>query len=126
MVLFAAIPFMVACSSDDEDGENEYYVKYEVTNGIMRYDIKKMYRSIEYQDVGKTGHYNITSLYDKIEWEGTFGPFKKGDKVFLNVTSDGRFTTNARISISKNREAFTIKKESNNATHISLKYTIDY
>lgn len=53
-------------------------------------------------------------------------PFKRGDKVYMTFSSDGKFSTNARLSVSKNREAFAIKDERRDAKSGNLVYVIDY
>jgi hypothetical protein len=111
-------------SEQPQDNDN-YYVKYEVQNGSQISYANSSERTIAYKDVEK--EQNITTSK---EWEGTYGPFKKGDKVYLNAmnasTVVSRYNMNARISVSKNKEAFTIKAEKRESTSIRLEYTIDY
>ena len=58
-------------------------------------------------------------------WEGTYGPFKKGDKVSLLVSSAR--VNHAIISASRNQEPFVIKAEKHTENkEISLSYTIDF
>ena len=103
------------------DNDN-YYVKYEVTNGKLVSYSKTSERHLRYKDVDKEKTITVTS-----EWEGTYGPFKKGDRVYLYVSSSSaRYNANARLSVSKNKEAFTIKAEQTEVLSAGLVYTIDY
>ena len=133
MLVILSILMMVACGSDDDreaiknnpkdvgESIDTYYVKYEVKNGQQVSWAKKTERKLRCKDVGK----EITNtIYE--EWEGTYGPFKKGDQVYFYVTTNGRYNSNARLSVSKNKEAFTTKAEQREASNIDLIYTINY
>ena len=143
MLALMTLPMMVACGGDDDnditdktvqeandngnqketpsDNDN-YYVKYEVTNGKLVSYSKTSERHLRYKDVDKEKTITVTS-----EWEGTYGPFKKGDRVYLYVSSSSaRYNANARLSVSKNKEAFTIKAEQTEVLSAGLVYTIDY
>ena len=133
------IMIMASCSKDDieevknlnnEDDKtseqpqnaDNYYVKYEVHSGSQISYASYTERTITYKDVVK--EQRITTRQG---WDGTYGPFKKGDKVYLRVTSNiAKYNTNARISVSKNKEAFTIKAEERESSTINLEYTISY
>ena len=134
-----SIMFMASCSKDDieevktlnnEDDKtteqpqnaDNYYVKYEVKTGTQISYASYTERTITYKDVDKE-----QSITTRQEWDGTYGPFKKGDKVYLRINSNyGKHNTNARISVSKNKEAFAIKAEVRESEKINLEYTIDY
>lgn len=134
ILLIALFPIITACSSDDDNTEqvninenspkdnDNYYVKYEVTNGTMMSYYYGEIKQIKYKDVNKENNIQI----EVGEWDGTYGPFKKGDKVYLNVRSTGRHNSNARISVSKNKEAFAIKAEERESNDIRLNYIIDF
>lgn len=110
-------------STEQPKNTDTYYVKYEVQNGnIINTSIRYNERNITYKDIN-----NLYTITTRDEWEGTYGPFKKGDKVNLRViTSMYRNYTNARISVSKNKEAFAIKAEKRESNKIDLEYTIDF
>lgn len=116
------MPTWVSCSSDDDD--SDYYVKYEVKNGQSNSSLvrRSCTWNITYKDVTKEATINNSN-----NWEGTYGPFKKGDKVYLNASRvQGTFNTVARISVSKDNAAFTIKAEIERQGNASLEYVIDY
>ena len=133
------IMIMSSCSKDDIEEVNNlnneddktvvqpqntdnYYVKYEVKSGSQVSYATYTERTITYRDVDKE-----QSITTRQGWDGTYGPFKKGDKVYLRITSKmAQYNTIARISVSKNKEAFAIKAEEREATTINLEYTIDY
>ena len=134
LLLIALFPIVTACSSDDDNTEqvnkndnspeddDNYYVKYEVTRGVMVSYSRDELRTITYKDVGKEN----TIQVDHSEWDGTYGPFKKGAKVYLNVRSYGKYNSNARISVSKNKEPFVIRAEERESDNIRLSFTITY
>lgn len=104
----------VSCSSDDEhidepaQEEVRYYVKYEVHMNINR---SALGISIQCQGDKKEEH--ITTKNPS--WEGTFGPFKKGQEVFLRVYSAAVVTSTSdsyvRISVSRDKEPFVLRAE---------------
>ena len=111
------MPLLVSCSSDDDD----YYVKYEVTRGtsFSAFGGNSTYE-ITYRDVGKNSAVNKRN-----SWEGTYGPFQNGDKVFLQVrTIQGSYSACARISVSNDNKNFVIKEEKNNEANFKLVYYI--
>jgi hypothetical protein len=126
-----SIMFMSSCSKEEvkDDKEDDktteqpqkvdnYYVKYEVKT------VKQVYiedKKITYKDVDEEK--KITGP----DWNGTYGPFKKGDNVYLYVSINNTLNRlSARISVSKNQEPFTIKAESMQTGSINLEYTIDF
>ncbi len=133
------IMIMSSCSKDDieevktlNNGDDKkaeqpqnadnYYVKYEVQFGSQISYASYTEITITYKDVDKA-----QGITTRQAWDGTYGPFKKGDKVYLHVISKtARNNTNARISVSKNKEAFAIKAEERESTTINLEYTINY
>ncbi len=110
------MPMWVSCSSDEE-----YYVRYEVTRGkpFNAMGGESTYE-INYRDVGKNSYVNQRS-----SWEGTYGPFPTGEKVFLQVrTLQGGYSACARISVSQDNKNFVIKEEKNNEANIQLFYYV--
>lgn len=121
-IILSAFAF---CSCGDDD-ENSYYVKYEVQTGKQISYAARTDRSITYTDT--SGDKTITVTNQK--WEGTFGPFKKGQKVHLSLACpEGGFTRNTsivRLSVSKNKDPFVIKAEERDVVVADLSYKIDF
>lgn len=101
---------------------DNYYVKYEVLNGSQQSYGTRTDRTVTFKDVDKEVKFEITY----VPWEGTYGPFKKGDKVYMRFSSVGKYNATGRLSVSKNKEAFTIKDEIWNSESGKLEYTIDF
>lgn len=105
---------LISCSSDDEHVEEpiqeevRYYVKYEV--GISKYRPTGTI-SIQCQGDKKVEEYFIKGS----GWEETFGPFKKGQKVFLKASYDSGLSVTGdsyvKISVSRNKEPFVLRAE---------------
>lgn len=102
---------------------DNYYVKYEVLNGTQQTYGTRTERTAIFKDVNKEVKVEITNV---LGWEGTYGPFKKGDKVYMRFSSVGKYNATGRLSVSKNKEAFTIKAELWNTESGRLEYTIDF
>ena len=110
LFLMMSLTMLVSCTKDD-DNENSvpiedvanYYVKYHVfaTSGFSG-----AYLPLEITCT--TGLPNNTFI-TKNNWEETFGPFKKGEKIWLDVK--GNSTLTGRIYVSKNQEPFSLKVE---------------
>ncbi|MBR5656068.1 MAG: hypothetical protein IKW98_05215 [Prevotella sp.] len=140
MLIIALFPIMTACGGDDDDvtvkppvntntneevtspeSNDNYYVKYEVEEGSQN-SYGRAERTVVYKDVKEEKKITVKST-----WDGTYGPFKKGDKVYLKAKSSSvYFKSNARISVSKNKEAFAIQAEERESEDIKLEYVIDY
>ena len=126
------ITFIASCSKDEGNDDVEdnktteqpqevdnYYVQYEVLTEKLVYICDKY---ITYKDVDQ-GKEITTSQ----EWSGTYGPFKKGDKVYLRVRINNSLNMmSARLSVSKNQEPFAVKAETIKSNSISLEYTIAF
>ena len=144
IVSLFSLMVMTACGGDDEEDvtppvvkdedsdkpdqpkgkdDDNYYVKYEVQCGSQISSAAYMERILTYKDVNDEKKISINSF----EWEGTYGPFKKGDKVYLYVITSqpAKYNTNARLSVSKNQEPFAIKAEERESEKIRLEYRID-
>ena len=126
------LPFVVcSCSSDEEDDkriveEHSYYVKYEITaSGYTNFGHSISF-ALTYTFTTDTGNKTVTTGQAKDHnWEATYGPFKKGKKILLDVSKANR--NHARIYVSRDKEPFVIKAESDvEYSPISLQYTIDY
>ena len=125
------LPFVVCgCSSDEEDTkqnveEHSYYVKYEL-EAFARSGLGTEKFALTYSFTTDKGiKKETTSESASHKWEATYGPFKKGAKVILDVSSAQH--NHARIYVSRDKEPFVIKAESDvEYSPISLQYTIDY
>lgn len=123
---------MMACGKDNESplspgdidygSSDSYYVKYEVERGAQVAYGNHTERNITYTDVN--GEKKVT-VKDS-NWDGTYGPFKKGTTVNLKVQTTGKYDSNARISVSKNKEPFVIKAETRESLSITLSYRINF
>lgn len=119
LILFLfAIFLLCACSKDEPDcpqnpdnsssTENVYYVRYEVKMYVPepRFKLNVAYTT----EVGEKS----ISLAGST-WEGTYGPFKKGQTVSLYAYTSGtssKLSTNyVRIYVSCNNSPFGIKNE---------------
>lgn len=129
MLMFALILSTSSCSKDEDSdvdtftneeennstptNNDNYYVKYEVLNGVQISYASKTERTVKCKDVNK----EVTVQVAYVPWEATYGPFKKGDKVYMMLSSSsGKYNSICRLSVSKNKEAFAIKDESNYIT----------
>lgn len=130
LVFIMLLPCIVSCGSDDDDNDNDvktndsYYVKYEVKNGYKYVAMGALTSvwDITYTDVNGSGTVKATD-----KWEGTYGPFKKGDTVTLKATiTRSTYYTDASISVSRNNENFAIKARGGGQYGANLSYTIDY
>ena len=122
---------LLSCSKNDDNIEptNFYYIKYEVSSsskesnnivgGGLPFNQSFIFTTERGTDtIIKQGG----SAY---LWEGTYGPFKKGEKVSLLVSFAKK--NYAKISACRNEEPFVIKKEEEvKNSEISLSYTIDF
>ena len=128
-------PLLLSCGGEDDvtrspnvtsptviEPNDSYYVKYEVQSGDMVSYADHTTRTITFTDVDGN---NSVTVKDK-GWDGTYGPFKKQDQVKLFVTTNGRYNSNGRISVSRNKEPFVVKAETMNKMGIMLEYTIDF
>ena len=131
-ISLATLLFLVSCGDNDADESNypvtsndNYYVKYEVQVSKQISYAARTERVITYTDIDKENTITVTNK----EWEGTYGPFKKGQTVNLSLSTTTNLNKNAsitRISVSKNKEPFVIKAEDRDITSSYLSYTIDF
>jgi len=125
--LFSALllSLMTACGNDDNDSVEEpkqeesanYYVKYQA-HASSNFGIP----NIRIDIVCTTGIPNNTFTSNN-GWEETFGPFKKGENVSLQVSSSSEVI--GRIYVSRNREPFALKVEKKGYYKVVLDYTIE-
>lgn len=134
-LLFALLSTFVlfGCSSENEDipleDNNEYYVKYEVYMPLGWSDRYPSSRRITF--VTEKGEQSIST--SESEWEGTYGPMKKGTHLYLKaIAESGGIRNNVeyyvRLSVSRNNEPFVVKGEQRmeSVSSLSVSYTIDY
>ncbi len=103
-----------------------YYVKYEAQ---MPSKWTNTIKTITFAtEKGK----QIVNTTEKA-WEGTYGPLKKGDKVYLTIKSNSpneydyvQSYNHARIYVSRDKEPFVIKAEDEGQEDLTLVYTIDF
>lgn len=127
---------LTACSSNNDDQgdviipqeESRYYIKYEVSSN-SKYPGIPSANGIRYEQTitftTEKGQEKITKSGHSVEWEGTYGPFKKGVSISLNVTT--AVNNHARIYASRDKESFVIKAEDTQTNHpIQLSYKIDF
>lgn len=134
LTLFLFSMSFVCCSSDDESEQENvsqeedvrYYVKYEMEMPSLHINVTK-----DISFVSENGSETFNTM-DKT-WEGTYGPLKKGTKLYLNVVSRSpteysysQTNNHARIYVSRDKEPFVIKAEDTGKHDISLSYTIDF
>lgn len=108
LMLTALIGVLAACNKDNEEDSNDvYFVKYEYQRSGGRITTQ-----ITYKDTDSERSFTMSGM----SWQGTYGPFQRGDTVFMIVRSDApgyvdwsNFTSNGTISISKNDEPFSVK-----------------
>ena len=132
-ILMALTTTLASCGdSGDEPNYIEpvetpnYYVKYEFTSQNSH-----LYsRNITITTENGTQKIRIPET-TKADWEGVYGPVKKGFLTSLDVSFDDYGTIWARISVCKGKEPFAVKAEgrgtaTNNKTSVSLSYVIDF
>lgn len=121
------------CSKDEvfnseSNEDSRYYVKYEVYMPLGYY-MQETELLISY--ISESGESHIITSND--EWEGTFGPFKKGSELYLKAEAkSGGIRTNVeyyiKLSVSKDKEPFVVKGEKRGMEVSSLytEYKIDF
>lgn len=119
---------LFGCSIENEN-INEYYVKYEVYMPLGWSDRYPSSRKITF--ITEQGEQSIST--SESEWEGTYGPLKKGAHLYLKAEAEsGGIRTDveyyARLSVSRNDEPFVVKGEQRmeSVSSLSVSYTIDY
>ena len=127
MLMLIAMPLLVACSGDDEPEQSRstsaYYVKYEASYYFGSQIINTF--NVNYMTDKGMMKYENEAYGRRQEWEGTYGPFKKGDNVSLTVKCTAGEVT-GRIYVSRDKEPFVIKNEGTSQRKLTLDYTIDF
>ena len=125
-----AIVYLESCSKDDDNrtssNENKrdaYYVRYEAHSN-SGYKVNNTFSVTYTSDLGLQ-MYNRESVGYGNSWEGTYGPFRKGDGISLHIMCSSG-DVNGRIYVSRNEEPFVVKAEGKNRGSITLEYIIDY
>lgn len=104
-----------------------YYAKYEVYMPLG-YKNQGILKTISFTNEYGIGGVNTAKDY----WEGIYGPFDYGTKLFLKAEGKSGILTNVeyyvRLSVSKNNEQFVIKGESRNigVSMLQTSYTINF
>ena len=131
--------FLFGCTHNDEplggkDKNNptqqtedtRYYVKYEA---YMPLGYSYTSRKITF--ITEKGEQSFSIAED--QWEGTYGPLKKGTKLYLQVEKERggnrtEIVCYARISVCREKEPFVIKAEhrEKEASLLYTSYTIDF
>lgn len=115
-VLSFILTMLTACNDDKEKdepdaptaGKIEYYVKYEIKT-TSRY----IYNTF---DVTYTSEKGLETKTVPVNWEGTFGPFTKIDKLVLSIHCEpshvyNTSTYNGRISICRGNQPYILKAD---------------
>lgn len=126
LLISATALSLTACGSDDDDDGHNYYVKYEILCSAPG-----VYGSSHFEG-------NINVMTDKGEitiktfstkssrgysWTETYGPFKRGQVVYLRGSIE-QATTTARILVSVDQEPFALKKEQKSSPSVSIEHVI--
>lgn len=126
IVVFLLILISFGCSK--ENNADEYYVKYEVESSTIYYG-GKLNVSLNTED---NSTFDII-IDQKINWEMTIGPVKKGFVASLSVSAPSetydKLTIGTKISVSKNNGPFAVKlNDSSTAPRdmVESSYTIDF
>lgn len=143
LLLIISVCSLFSCSKDEEpenktDIEKTYTTTTPNTKEEVRYYVKyelsayspgqgNNHITISYSDVNGLKTIGFDEYGRGRSWDGTYGPFKKNDHVFLSCSVNREMDITASISVSRNNEPFAIKaeykQESNNC---KIEYTIDF
>ncbi len=117
---------------DDDKIDNEkeedvrYYVKYKLDMPSLHINVRKTIRFVT-----ENGVQSFDTM--DMQWEGTYGPLKKGTKLFLECASHSQSEYNYSqtnyhgcIYVCREKEPFVIKAEDSGKHDISLLYFIDF
>ena len=145
LILLPLLTFMInSCNKDDEKSEPvntntsnssqqgnvqpeevRYYVKYEMSSTTLHAAVR---RTLTFTTEKGTQTIEIkpSNIEKTVNWEGTYGPFKKEATVTFYCSQNEGGTMHGRIYVSRDKEPFVIKAEQNSTASISLGYTIDF
>ena len=103
--------------------EIQYYVKYDVKMNMLR---KKGNRTILFKTPKGDERVTYNFVYGTTTWNGTFGPFKSGDEVYLNCTMETDGVIESSISVSEDGKPFVVKRhgELSYSDNCRLSYTL--
>ena len=131
LLLVTACSFM-GCSDDDDENtvkpetpeEIRYYVKYE-------YDVFANSNHVPQTVTCMTEKGEVEMKILASKWSAVYGPFKKGDKVYMTVEMPyvpNYYESSIRLSVSINNEPFCLKKEVREiqVKELTTEYTIDF
>lgn len=124
----------ISCSKDEGNNtvpnefppvkpEIQYYVKYDVKMNMLR---KKGNRTILFKTPKGDERVTYNFVYGTTTWNGTFGPFKSGDEVYLNCTMETDGVIESSISVSEDGKPFVVKRhgELSYSDNCRLSYTL--
>ena len=130
LMLVIALPMLMSCSKDNDDKpffdkgtDVQYFVKYEASSSSRSgygADIHVEYTS---EDLKTQKYSKAVRIIKSVSWNGTFGPFKKGQVVTLSVS--GSDIVSGRISIAADNAPFCTKKEGEGTYSLKLSYEIE-
>ena len=82
-------------NNNNNNSEKSFYIKYEMNVSFSRNDKPYMLKINYVTDKGSKTLSKDLTRKGKYSWDGTYGPFKKGDKVSLDCNSDlGQYPSN--------------------------------
>lgn len=131
-------------NSNNSNAEKTYFVKYEMNVNFSRND-QPFKLTLKYvSDSGLKHLSKDLSLQRKFSWDGTFGPFKKGQTVALDCNTDiGKYPSNlyrgvgdyyGRILVKEGDGEYVVKDEETSgstsgpgliySTGLHLQYTL--
>ena len=125
IVAISLLPFILSSCSDDEvEKGDKYYVKYEITVGDWTGTMdRKNIWSIRCKTESENASFTVEG---QTSWEASYGPFQKGDEVFLRVDCTmAKRKINPRIYVCKGGDAYVLKASATNVTSANLNYIID-
>ena len=130
IVMMIMTMFVSSCTAESELDKEvpaesaRYYVKYEV-NAQNGWSSKTTHTITFTSEDGSASIVHEVKGFGSIKWEGTYGPFQKGDKVSLSAKNH-QMDYHGRIYISREKEPFVIKAEGTGAEALNLQATIDF
>lgn len=127
VILFITL-FSVSCKTNNEDINDEYYVKYEVESKTIYYGGK-----LDVTLNTETNELTTMIIDQRKVFETVVGPVKKGFNAKLNVLAKGtthnQLKLKANIYVSKNNSPFANKKSDlgdQPRDSLQINYTIDF
>ncbi|RZK18604.1 MAG: hypothetical protein EOO43_12400 [Flavobacterium sp.] len=119
---------VTGCDKNSRKSNNEYYVKYEVNSSTIYYG-----KTLVVNVKSNNNQSSTLEIAARKPWEFVIGPVNRGFKAELvvneNGTNYGHLSLFAKISVSKDGSAFSVKSFDDNRserTTVTLNYTIDY